>query len=459
MHRRKSLNHKRILGILLALSILMAMLAMSASAYTDYDEHHCTLTFLYEDFPAVLPVGEVGVAYNVQINAEGCAEIIFVNWEDSLPPGLTISESGRITGTPTTEGTFNFRLGAQIESDPHYVNSNGWSFTIDVIRRELVELSVFKTDENGLPLGGAIMMMQGHNDAEVPRVYTAASNALGVATFIVETGTYILSEFAAPEGYNATDDSYTIFVLRGGYVQLDMGPNMNPALYEPVTFVNRLIPTLNKEDHFAYLRGNGGMFRPADNMTRAEAVVMFSRLLNESMNMTVNHRNNFYPDVQPTNWFANEVGYMQQLGVLAHFSRDGNFRPNDPVTRAEFAVLATHFDNLTLIETNEFIDVPNDHWAVKFINSAADRGWIRGSGGMFRPEDGINRAEVATLVNRMLDRRADADYLAANISTLPRTYSDIAPGHYAYWAVMEASISHDYIRSAPGVETWTGTTR
>ena len=126
------------------------------------------------------------------------------------------------------------------------------------------------------------------------------------------------------------------------------------------------------------------------------------------------------------------------------------------MTRAEFATLAAHFDNIVLTDTNSFSDVSNSHWAVKYINSAAAKGWITGyPDGTFRPEALITRAEVVTLVNRMLDRKADSAYLAANASSLPRSYWDLTPAHWAYLNIMEASMGHDYTKDSDG-EHWTG---
>lgn len=320
-------------------------------------------------------------------------------------------------------------------------------------------ITAYKRDENGAPLAGARIRMEGENEDGEARVYNATSNNSGVVTFKVEAGRYHLYEVSAPSGYNRSGDIYDIFIIDG--IIFDMTGitgNMNPPEYSPVTFVNKLIPLLNKDDHFAYMQGYPeGDFRPLRNMTRAEAVVMFSRLLNETMNMSTDYRDEYYPDVPLTAWYANEVCYMHHLGVLEDYSRDQNFRPNEPVTRAEFATLATHFDELTLAATNIFTDVPDDHWAVQYINSAAAKGWIRGDpGGTFRPDVGITRAEVVTLVNRILERSADQAYIAANLASLPRSYFDVlsVAMHWAYYDVMEASIGHDYIMNG-AAESWT----
>ena len=315
--------------------------------------------------------------------------------------------------------------------------------------------TVRKVDEDGNPLSGAVLaLVPNENYPQDSSVISYEKTTVnGNAEFAVTPGQYVLHEKQAPAGYNATDDKHYITVTSDGVFL-----NINSLLthYETVTFVNKRIPALDKENHIAFIQGYPeGTFMQGRNMTRAEAVVMFSRLLSKSMNMTIDHRNNYYPDVAPTAWYANQVGYMQSLGVLADYSRDARFRPDDPVTRAEFATLAAHFDNLILTETNSFSDVTAGHWAVKYINSAAAKGWITGyPDGTFRPEANITRAEVVTLVGRMLDRTADSVYLATNTSSLPKSYSDLATDFWAYHAIMEASIGHDYVRVSGG-EQWT----
>ena len=338
----------------------------------------------------------------------------------------------------------------------------------DTARIEVIDpdrehsFAVSKADEDGNSLAGAILTLvpdrDYHSDMDESVLsHEQTTDTRGNAFFSATNGYYILSEERAPEGFNATDEKYYIQISADGVFIYDP-TSATWEEYETVTFVNKEIPTLNKDDHFAFVQGYpDGTFMPEKNMTRAEAVIMFSRLLSESMVVTVDHRNNYYPDVDPSQWYANQVGYMQSLGVLADYSSDGNFRPNDPVTRAEFATLAAHFDNLTLSDKNAFSDVSTDHWAVKYINSAAAKGWIAGyPDGTFKPEAFITRAEVVTLVGRMLSRTADSTYLKDNAGSLPRTYADLDVSYWGYLAIMEASTGHEYDMDAIG-EHWTNT--
>jgi len=325
-------------------------------------------------------------------------------------------------------------------------------------------LDVKKTDADGKPLSGAVLTLI-PDAAYAPQGASVKAHekttADGKATFSAAPGYYILGERQAPAGYNATDDKYYIHITSGGVLLYDPVTKTTKP-YKEVTFVNKKIPALNKDDHFAYMQGYPeGDFRPEKNMTRAEAVVMFSRLLSESMDLTADYRYECYPDLDVGNpsmlipWYVNQVCYMHNLGVLADYSRDGRFRPDESVTRAEFATLAAHFDDLALTDVNKFTDVAADHWAIKYINSAGAKGWITGyPDGTFKPEALITRAEVVTLVNRMLDRAADKAYLTINAATLPRQYWDFTADHWARLMIMEASLGHDYVREG-AAERWT----
>jgi len=350
----------------------------------------------------------------------------------------------------------------------HVVNANVWSSipreaVSDPARIEVVASAhgfrVRKVDEKGDLLSGAVLQLvpNSEHDQDPSVVPHEAITVGGYASFNATEGFYILSEKQAPTGYNPTDDKYYIFIGPDGVYLYVPGTNTFGP-YELVTFVNKPIPGLNKDDHNAYMQGYpGSRFLPTRNMTRAEAVVMFCRLLSEKMDIDGNHRNDYYPDFPPTAWYANEVGYMQELGVLVDFSRDGRFRGNDPVTRAEFAVLAARFDDLEYTDVNKFPDVPDDHWAVKYINSAEKKGWIEGyTDGTFRPDANMIRQNVVMLVNRMLERdKTDTEYLKANMSSLPRTYVDVPTTHWAFGDIMESSIRHNFTRDSAGDEHWT----
>ena len=304
-----------------------------------------------------------------------------------------------------------------------------------------------KTDAQGKALAGATFVLE---DSRGREAYQATSNTSGTVRFTdVSSGTYTLLEKKAPEGYVLSNETYTLTVS-GSRV------TMNGKAYSPVTFVNRKAAELNRTDHFAFLVGyTDGTFGPERNMTRAEVTTMFARLLTEQIEADKTYSNTF-SDVPKGYWAANYIGYMQQFGIITGYS-DGSFRPDAPVTRAEFAAIASRFEKLTE-GSKSFADVPDTYWAARYINFAATRGWVTGySDGTFKPENTITRAEVAAVTCRLLERSADQTYIRSHIGEL-RTFADVTESHWAYWYAMEAANGHDYTKSGSS-ESWSRTHR
>lgn len=209
--------------------------------------------------------------------------------------------------------------------------------------------------------------------------------------------------------------------------------------------------TLNSEDHIVYIRGyEDGTFAPNKSITRAEAITIFARLMNEKMDVDANYTNSFN-DVKAGAWYANYIGYMEDYNIINGYE-DGTFRPDAAITRAEFAAMASRFDKLENTDKNAFTDVAAGHWAINSINSAAAKGWINGyPDGTFRPNQYISRAEVVSIVNSMLGRKINADSIAG---AEYKTFPDVANNHWAYYDVIEASNEHDYDKDETGKNTW-----
>lgn len=324
--------------------------------------------------------------------------------------------------------------------------TNTYTYDAEVIP-PAATITANTTDTQGKALAGASFVL---TDSRGREAYTATSNANGIVRFPdVSNGTYTLLEKSAPKGYVASDETYTLTVS-------DSRITMNGKDYAPVTFVNRKAAELNRTDHLAFLSGYAnGTFEPDRNMTRAEVTTMFARLLTEKMAADQTYSNTF-SDVAKSHWAANYIGYMQQFGIITGYA-DGSFRPDASVTRAEFAAIASRFEKLTE-GTKSFSDVPSSHWAAKYINFAATRGWVNGyADGTFRPNNSITRAEVAAVTCRLLERNADQSYIRSHLSEL-RAFTDVSESHWAYWYTMEAANGHDYTKSGSS-ETWSRTYR
>lgn len=219
----------------------------------------------------------------------------------------------------------------------------------------------------------------------------------------------------------------------------------NRPVSPSVTGVSKM---LESENHIAYMGGYGnGMFGPNDQMTRAQVAQMFYNLLKDkNIAITVN-----FSDVQGSDWYATAVNTLASLGIIRGVG-DGIFDPNRSITRAEFATIALRFADKTADGTNPFTDVASNDWYYSAVLNAVGFGWITGySDGTFRPNASITRAEVATIVNRMLDRNADHDFVNGNATA---SFVDVPSNHWAYYNIMEATTPHTYTVDRNGNESW-----
>ena len=211
---------------------------------------------------------------------------------------------------------------------------------------------------------------------------------------------------------------------------------------------------LNNTDHFAYIVGYGnGEVQPQNSITRAEVAAIFFRLLEDGIrNENFTHQNDF-SDVAADAWYCSSVSTLSRMGIIAGYP-DGTFRPNAPITRAEFAAIATRFDNNGDKTPVSFTDIIG-HWAEGEITVAANHGWVSGYGdGTFRPQNQITRAETMSLVNRVLKRLPET---AADLLPDMITWTDNADtSSWYYLPVQEATNSHYYeFKENSKHEKWT----
>lgn len=195
---------------------------------------------------------------------------------------------------------------------------------------------------------------------------------------------------------------------------------------------------LNKAGHYSYLTGYpDGTFAPNKGMTRAEVASLFTRLLKDRPIKGQSYKAGL-SDVHAGDWHADAVGYAVQKGIVSGYP-DGTFKPNQAISRAEFAAIAARFAEMTGDQSPAFSDLAPNHWSYQAIRQVAANGWLSGyPDGAFRPDQAITRAEVATISNRMLNRTPDLDRLKAQKDKLPH-FSDVGPGDWFYSAIMEAS--------------------
>lgn len=280
------------------------------------------------------------------------------------------------------------------------------------------------------------------------------SSKNGIALFGVDNknsydGIWYYAEVSAPEGYVLDRTEYEIN-------DKDFSDSLSTAVKYADTVRNYRGTTpdlLNDSDHFAYVIGYmDGNVRPYGLISRAETTTIFFRLLKDSVRDGNLLTSNTYTDVADDYWANTAISTMTGLGIVQGRSTT-TFDPKAPITRAQFAAICARFDTGKSNGEQTFSDIQG-HWAEKYIQRAAELGWIKGfEDGTFRPDTYITRAQAMTMINRVLNRiPEDESDLLPGMNVWP----DCNPGNWFYLTVQEATNSHDFKHKAGSYETWTG---
>ena len=209
---------------------------------------------------------------------------------------------------------------------------------------------------------------------------------------------------------------------------------------------------LNTNNHYSYLIGySDGTVRPNGKITRAEVATIFFRLLDDDTRAKYWSSENNFSDVSADKWYNNAVSTLSRMGVIGGYA-DGTFRPDAPISRAEFAKIAVSFtQNNGSAVYNYFTDVKTTDWFAPYVTAAKDAGLIEGySDGLFKPESKITRAEACAIVNRTLGRKPSKAHMKISDRI---DWPDVQTTDWFYEAIMEATNSHTY-QMGKRVETW-----
>lgn len=156
-----------------------------------------------------------------------------------------------------------------------------------------------------------------------------------------------------------------------------------------------------------------------------------------------------FSDVASGYWAEGFIQELSQRNVISGFP-DGSFRPNDPVTRSQFAAMVRQaFSRSATRQPASFVDVPANYWANSAIQDAYTTGFLSGyPGNVFRPEEYIPRAQVlVSLANGL-------GYTASNTSgNALQVYRDA--GSIPAWASgsIAAATEKQIVVNYPNVET------
>ena len=149
-----------------------------------------------------------------------------------------------------------------------------------------------------------------------------------------------------------------------------------------------------------------------------------------------------FKDMTSTHWADREIQALANDDVIVGYP-DGTFRPDIPVTRAEFATMvikSLHQENLPLSETYYFKDVPTNYWAYNNIQRAQAFNLLKGfPDGTFKPDNTISKAEAISII---VSAVKSGDMTQAQAKEILKVYSDA--DKIPNWAVIPAAKSEKY---------------
>ena len=189
-------------------------------------------------------------------------------------------------------------------------------------------------------------------------------------------------------------------------------------------------------------------------MRRAISAFLAALLLLTSQAVAVRaDEPDFFADVPPSQWYAAAVRKLWNVGVVKGSGGTPRFRPDDPITRAEFIKMLVLTNGLVVVGvpcTGAFSDVPCDHWASPYVELAYRLAIAEGvQRGRFDPAGLVTRQEMVTMLQRALGRAlmpVPADLIAGTLGK----FGDAAA--VSGWArgAMALAVRDGFLQGLPG---------
>ncbi|MFJ7922223.1 S-layer homology domain-containing protein [Lysinibacillus fusiformis] len=139
-----------------------------------------------------------------------------------------------------------------------------------------------------------------------------------------------------------------------------------------------------------------GTFRPDDSIQRQHVAIIFSR----AFELVPRREAIPFNDVAPSHPYYEEIMKLQQAKIID--GSNGSFHPSESLTRAQMAKIIVLAFGLTPKGTSHFEDVSTTHWAHDYIATLEDHGVAQGDNGSFRPNEPVTRAQFVAFLYRAL---------------------------------------------------------
>ncbi len=193
------------------------------------------------------------------------------------------------------------------------------------------------------------------------------------------------------------------------------------------------------EQHQPFFLGYpDGTFRPASDLTRAETAAVVARIENLEDTTPLEEP---YMDVEETHWAHEYIAKVTHAGYMQGY--EGQFRPSDPITRAEFITIVLNIRGIEPVKLPTLTDA-EEHWADSMIETAKALNYIEADMDSFVPDASIPRDESTRLLNLAFFRGELVD----GAIPVEQHFPDVPTDHWAFHWIEEASMTaHESSRS------------
>ena len=185
---------------------------------------------------------------------------------------------------------------------------------------------------------------------------------------------------------------------------------------------------------------------------------MFKKLLKGMVALGVllmlnNPAQAFYTDMNESHWAYQSIRLLTEIGVVVGYP-DGTYKPDIPVTRAEFASMAIKAlgqEDATVTQDIHFSDIEPSFWAYNIIKKAVYFDLIPDADGQrFRPYESVTRAEAISIAVNALTTSQISEQRAKDI--ISKSYEDYT--QMPAWFLISAAKAQllDLIIVMPGNE-------
>lgn len=218
---------------------------------------------------------------------------------------------------------------------------------------------------------------------------------------IVDNGTYTVSIADAHSGDDA--DNYTVATTGDSSITIS-----DTRRFADVANDEWYAQVISDAAEAGYMNGYGNnFFGPEDTFTRGQAACVLYNYAKKTagVSTSTDGASSSFSDVQDSDaYYYDAVTWAAHTGVVNGYG-DGTFKPDQPVTREEFAAMLANYaqkvGNYTAASDSvldSFADASNvDGWATSSVAWAVANK-VMGNGGFINPTANITRAETAAMI-------------------------------------------------------------